>query len=423
MILKGSQRGGAGQLARHLLREDENDHVEVQELRGFLSSDLTGALAEAHAVSKGTKCKQFLFSLSINPPKDQSAGLEDILDAVERAEKQLGLEGQPRAIVVHEKQGRRHAHVVWSRIDAKEMKAKSLPFFKNQLSSLSKDLYLEHGWELPDGHKENGWKNPLNFTLAEWQLCKRLGLDPREVKQVFQTAWAQSDNQSSFKSALEDHGYFLAAGDRRGFVALDVTGEVFSVSRMSGIKTRDLEAKLGSPEGLPGVEAVKEALRAKLAQELKPRLKQSKAAQEAAIKPLQAERDRMVDAQRRERENLRRSQEARQRQENQARAERTRKGIMGVWQLLTGKAASIRRENEREAFAGYRRDLVQRESLFQAQLREREELQRRIDRMRQAQRRERMGLFATIAGLLSEDGRSRPEQTRNVKPRSRGYSL
>ena len=41
--------------------------------------------------------------------------------------------------------------------------------FKNRLKSLSKDLFLEHGWQLPDGYKENGWKNPLNFTLAEWQ--------------------------------------------------------------------------------------------------------------------------------------------------------------------------------------------------------------------------------------------------------------
>ena len=35
MILKGSQRGGALKLAVHLLRLDENDHVEVHELRGF----------------------------------------------------------------------------------------------------------------------------------------------------------------------------------------------------------------------------------------------------------------------------------------------------------------------------------------------------------------------------------------------------
>jgi hypothetical protein len=68
MILKGSQRAGGRQLAAHLLRADENEHVEVHELRGFVAEDLDGAFAEAYAASKGTRAKQFLFSLSLNPP-------------------------------------------------------------------------------------------------------------------------------------------------------------------------------------------------------------------------------------------------------------------------------------------------------------------------------------------------------------------
>jgi hypothetical protein len=38
--------------------------------------------------------------------------------AIERIEERLGLQGQPRAIVIHEKNARVHAHCVWSRIDA-----------------------------------------------------------------------------------------------------------------------------------------------------------------------------------------------------------------------------------------------------------------------------------------------------------------
>ena len=54
MILKGSQRGGAIQLASHLLKA-ENEHVEIHEMRGFISDDLHGAFNEAHAIAKGTK--------------------------------------------------------------------------------------------------------------------------------------------------------------------------------------------------------------------------------------------------------------------------------------------------------------------------------------------------------------------------------
>lgn len=35
MILKGSQRAGAGALASHLMNDRDNDHVTVLEIRGF----------------------------------------------------------------------------------------------------------------------------------------------------------------------------------------------------------------------------------------------------------------------------------------------------------------------------------------------------------------------------------------------------
>lgn len=167
MILKGSQRSGAKQLAGHLLKERDNEHVSLLELRGFVADDLHGALAEAYAVSRGTKCKQFMFSLSLNPPKGVEVEEDHFQLAADEAEKRLGLEGQPRAIVLHEKEGRRHAHVVWSRIDPEEMRAVNLPHFKNKLTALSRELYLENGWSLPDGLREHGGKSPLNFTLAE----------------------------------------------------------------------------------------------------------------------------------------------------------------------------------------------------------------------------------------------------------------
>lgn len=89
MILKGSQRAGAKQLSNHLLNDRDNDHVTTLEVRGFVSNDPNGALGEAHAIAKATKCKQFLFSLSLNPPKGASAGEKDFLDAADKAEKVL----------------------------------------------------------------------------------------------------------------------------------------------------------------------------------------------------------------------------------------------------------------------------------------------------------------------------------------------
>ncbi|WP_299961644.1 relaxase/mobilization nuclease domain-containing protein [uncultured Roseobacter sp.] len=131
--------------------------------------------------------------MSLNPPKDVIAGEEDFQGAADQAGKALGLEGQPRAIISHKKEGRRHAHVVWSRIGAETLTAINLPHFKNRLTRLSKELYLEHGWSLPDGLRTHGGKSFLNFTLDEWQHFKRLDLDPREIKGIFQEAWERSD--------------------------------------------------------------------------------------------------------------------------------------------------------------------------------------------------------------------------------------
>jgi hypothetical protein len=74
MILKASQRSGGQDLAAHLMRADENEHVRLHELRGFVSEDLKGAFKEADAISRGTKCRQYLFSLSLSPPEQARSG-------------------------------------------------------------------------------------------------------------------------------------------------------------------------------------------------------------------------------------------------------------------------------------------------------------------------------------------------------------
>jgi len=241
MILEGNQRGGARQLARHLMNTQDNEHVEVHEISGFMSDSVIGAFDEIHAVSRGTKCRQFMFSVSLNPPQGVIAPPEYFEKAIAQIEERTGLSGQPRVIVFHEKEGRRHAHAVWSRIDANEMKAINLPHYKLKLNDISKQLYLEHGWNLPQGFIDKQYRNPLNFTRAEWQQAKRTQDDPRMLKQLFRQVWEQSDNQQSFQAALKDHGFWLARGDRRGFVAVDYKGEVYSLSRWTGVKPKELK--------------------------------------------------------------------------------------------------------------------------------------------------------------------------------------
>ena len=206
MILEGNQRGGAKNLALHLLKE-ENDHVEVHELRGFISDNLVSALNESYAVSRGTRAKKFLFSLSLNPPGAENVSTKDFKEAIKQVEEKLELTGQPRAIVFHEKNARRHCHAVWSRIDTDAMKAIHLSFTKRKLMDISRDLYLKHGWTMPKGFIRGSERDPNNFTLAQWQQAKRIGKDPKAIKAIIRDCWAASDTQTGFQHALKEQGY------------------------------------------------------------------------------------------------------------------------------------------------------------------------------------------------------------------------
>ena len=269
MILKGSQRSGGQNLATHLMRMDDNEHVRIHEVRGFASENLHGAFKEAEAISRGTKCSQYLFSLSLNPPEGESVSESEFEAAVERIEASLGFQDQPRAVVFHEKEGRRHAHCVWSRIDADTMTARPLPFFKRKLMEISRELYLEHGWKMPRGLANAAERDPRNFTLAEWQQAKRQGIDPRWLKSTIQSCWAGSDNMQSFHASLNANGFALAKGDRRSHVVVDHSGEVYALPRMLGLKTKEVRARLGDGSDLSDVASI----RAKIGERMVPALR------------------------------------------------------------------------------------------------------------------------------------------------------
>lgn len=404
MILKGNQRGGARQLAAHLLK-DENEHIDVHELRGFMASDLHGAFAEAHAIARGTNCKQFLFSLSLNPPQREAVPADSFVKAADAAEKRLGLEGQPRAIVFHEKEGRRHAHVVWSRIAPESMTAVNLPWYKNKLSQLSRELYLEHGWEMPRGLRDPLLRDPLNFTRAEWQQALRTDRDPREIKQAIQDAWDQSDGVKAFRAALGEQGFTLARGDRRGFVVMDYTGEVYALSRWAGVRAKDVKERLGQPDRLPSVDQVKKQLRQRLRPRLKKLIENQKAEHAREREPLTRAQRKMAQAHKAERRRLEKALEARWARETEARQARLHKGLRGLWDWLSGRAKQVREQNRMEAWEALKRDQSERDDLIARQLDERQALQQDILELRERQQDERADLAADLGTAMKLEGR------------------
>ena len=377
MILVGNARGGAKNLAQHLTK-DENDHVTVHELRGFASDNLNGALNEAYAVSRGTKCKQFLFSLSLNPPPDAQVTTDSFETAIDRIEDQLGLTGQPRAIVFHEKEGRRHAHAVWSRIDAETMTARQLSFHKNKLQDVSRELYHEHGWRMPDGFADRSKSDPRNFTLAQWQQAKRHDKDPQEIKDAFRDSWAISDSKAAFEHALKERGYWIARGDRRGFTAIDTKGEVYSIPKQAGVKTKAVRERLGDEADLPSIEQAKVDM-AKHMLSMLSRLYQEQAKQSDALKErFTRDKKMLLDKQRQERQLFDDRQNQRRIREQTDRQARFRSGIKGVWDRLRGEHARLTQLNRQETLAAQLRDRNERDAIIFAHLKQRKAIKEQV---------------------------------------------
>lgn len=383
MILKGSQRGNGDELALHLLKTEDNEHVEIHEIRNLSSETLKDSFYEIESVSNATKCRQYLFSVSLNPPQKETASIEDFENAINAIENKLSLDNQPRVIVFHEKEGRRHAHCVWSRIDAEEMKAINLPHYKNKLNDLSKDLFLQHEWELPKGYIDRSFRDPTSFTLQEWQQAKRTEQDPRMLKAMFQHAWERSDNAQSYVQALQSYGFVLAKGDRRGFVAVDYKGEVYSLSRWSGQKTKTLTERLGKPKFLPSVADAKHVIANKMTDALDAHVQTIRRDTQKKFQPIKNAAITMRNKHRQERDTLEQKHNERWHEEETHRMKRVPKGLKSILSRITGRYKKIRNQNEQEAMSCRLRDKNEKQKLVEKQLHERQKLQDKIQNLRE----------------------------------------
>ena len=406
MILKGSQRGGSTQLAAHLLKTEENEHVEIHELSGFVADDLHGALNEIYAISRGTRCKQFMFSVSLNPPEKENVPIQYFEKALADIEEKTGLTNQPRAVIFHEKEGRRHAHCVWSRIDIDEMKAINLPYYKMKLQDISKQLYFQYGWQVPRGLMSKEERNPLNFELSQWQQAKRIQEDPKVIKQLFQQCWAVSDSKESFELALNDYGLYLAKGDKRGYVAIDYQGELFSLSRWIDVKTKELKQRLGGPESLPSTDEVKTDLARRMTRRLQNYIDQVLDQQQQHLHPFIQKKRAIKIHHQNERQHLQKKHETRWQKESLERSQRLSKGLKGIWFRITGKYQNIRRQNERETEQCRVRDRQEKQNLIERQLEERQKLQRQISPILQQHQDQLLAIKQDIGKYLEMGGLS-----------------
>lgn len=264
MIIKGGSRAGPKQLARHLARTDTNERVSVLEMQ-WGGDSLGAAFRDWQTLAAGTKGSKGLYHANIDPATDYTMTPEQWARSVDVLEKELGLEGQPRAVVMHEKHGRQHIHVVWARTDIDTMKMRSDSYNYDAHERASAALEREFGHEMVPGKhakrdRESQPEPPrAEFTHAEWQQAERAKVDPRAFKAGIKKLFEQSDTPQAFQAALADAGQILAVGDRRALVIVDREGQARSLARQVGMTGKALDAYMAGldPQKLPDVAQAK----------------------------------------------------------------------------------------------------------------------------------------------------------------------
>lgn len=382
MIIKGSERGGAKQLALHLTNLQDNDHVELHKVHGCIAQDIEGALIEIYAISRATNCTNPFFSVSLSPPKYATPTVADYEAAVDRIAQHLGLDRQSYILLFHEKAGRRHAHVVYSRIDLDTMKAINLPFYKDRLNEIAHELFLAHGWDLPKGFESRALSSPTNYDLTEYHEGKKAGRDVGRLKKLFLDCWQRSDSRKGFEAALQEHGFYLCQGKRRGFVLLDESGNIYSLSRWLGVKSKALTDKLGLPDDLPTIEQVKAKVEITIDNDQKRHIESIPADVAERTQPLEKQRQRLVEKQRQERKALSQKFAKQRDREITAYHNDKRRGLAGLWDVFSGAQKQKKRDLAVKLDALTDQEKRQRHELSCRHLREIARLQINFDRVK-----------------------------------------
>lgn len=226
MVINGQAVKGAKRLANHLMK-DENEKVSVLEITGTAVNDnLHEALRDMEALGRLTKSQtgKVLYHANINPRAKEQLTPEQYIEAADKLMEKLGFKGQPRAIVLHEKKGRQHAHLVVQLTDVEKAKLRPISnnYYKHKevARELEKSLKLERTAEKKTGR---------SYSQAEAQQAKKKNERVINHRSVVQGLYLTSEDGRHFQYQLRKNGLELAKGKR--LVIVDNRGQIQSLTR------------------------------------------------------------------------------------------------------------------------------------------------------------------------------------------------
>ena len=256
MRVKGRLIGGgwvrAG-LAPHLLDTKGNERVQLLGASGLVAADddLQGQLNEMRFFAANENAG--VFHAKLNPGQVESQAMTEAQwrETVAEYVRRQGFENHQYFAVLHEKEGRTHAHVVVGRRNLETSKS----YQAHHQNAVDMRIQAELCEALPylgqpsrRGYDAEGNpRSPRPVRGHDFDAGRRTGLDPRKIAADLQSAWidAQGD-RDQFVAAVEKQGLTIERG-RKCWVARDQAGTAHSLPRRLGLKSREVDSIMSRP--------------------------------------------------------------------------------------------------------------------------------------------------------------------------------
>lgn len=201
---------------------------------------------QAGVAGTGRKSKSgavYSFSLSWHP--DQEPDKDKMLGSALETIDLLGLRDHEAVIVAHQETEHPHVHVICNLVNPQDGRTAVPSYDRLKLSEWAEKQEKESGKIYCDKRVENNRKRKEQAKPDRDYALVKHKEEKLERAQIVQDLYARSDGGKAFSAALEEAGYSLAQGDRRGFVLVDRAGEVHSLSRqLKGQRAKDIKERL-----------------------------------------------------------------------------------------------------------------------------------------------------------------------------------
>ena len=211
VLIKGQSIKCTQKSRDHYLRGAENETMTCARGSGFATKNADEALQMIEISAKGTKCQKPLYSVKINPETDRLWTKQEVLRAVEMLEENLGLTGHARVIIEHQKHGRIHYHVLWSRFPPDGGPARNMgndyAIHKKTQREIEKEFKLRP--MMARGR---------DFKLWEVEYAARYGFNIFKLRDQITKDFNSVKSGQEFMAALKAKGIVLCRGDKSQFV-------------------------------------------------------------------------------------------------------------------------------------------------------------------------------------------------------------